>query len=209
MSFSEACAALPTTFGAIFTAEGLPSLFADLSKFPLVLVTIFAFSISDTFDTLGTFIGTGRRSGIFSEEDERAMETSAGFKSKMGQGAVRGCDRHFHRFDLRNIEHDDLCGECFRYRRRRADRSYQCCGRHLFCHQRFSCHLCQRDPVCGNRSGSRCGRIMMTSAFKEIQWDDFSEAVPAFFAGTVHGSLLQHFLRYRFWIYFLLHRKDL
>ena len=25
--------------------------------------------------------------------------------------------------------------------------------------------------------------IMMTSAFKEIQWEDFSEAVPAFFAG--------------------------
>ena len=25
--------------------------------------------------------------------------------------------------------------------------------------------------------------IMMTSAFKEIQWDNFSEAVPAFFAG--------------------------
>ena len=29
-------------------------------------MTIFAFSLSDTFDTIGTFIGTGRRSGIFS-----------------------------------------------------------------------------------------------------------------------------------------------
>ena len=37
VSFTEACAALPTTFGAIFTAEGLPSLFADPAKIPLVL----------------------------------------------------------------------------------------------------------------------------------------------------------------------------
>ena len=46
-------------------------------------MTIFAFSLSDTFDTIGTFIGTGRRSGIFSEEDEATMASSSGFKSKM------------------------------------------------------------------------------------------------------------------------------
>ncbi len=84
VSFTEACSQLPTTFGAIFTSEGLPlPVLAMSSKLPLVLVTIFSFSLSDTFDTIGTFIGTGRRTGIFSEEDERAMETSAGFKSKM------------------------------------------------------------------------------------------------------------------------------
>ena len=83
VSFSEACAALPTTFLAIFTPEGLPSLFADAARLPLAIITIFAFSISDTFDTIGTFIGTGRRAGIFSEEDEKAMENQPGFKSKM------------------------------------------------------------------------------------------------------------------------------
>ena len=83
ISFQDACQQLPTTFGAIFTSAGLPSLFSDMAKLPLVLVTIFAFSISDTFDTIGTFIGTGRRTGIFSDEDERSMETNPGFKSKM------------------------------------------------------------------------------------------------------------------------------
>src|SRR5699024_4469702 len=83
ISFTEACQQLPTTFGAIFTSAGLPSLFSDAAKIPLVLITIFAFSISDTFDTIGTFIGTGRRTGIFSDEDEKAMETKAGFHSKM------------------------------------------------------------------------------------------------------------------------------
>ncbi len=46
-------------------------------------MTIFAFSMSDTFDTLGTFIGTGRRTGIFSAEDEKALENGHGFSSKM------------------------------------------------------------------------------------------------------------------------------
>ena len=83
VSFTDACAALPSTFGAIFTKEGFGSLFTDFSKLPLVLITIFSFSLSDTFDTIGTFIGTGRRTGIFSAEDEAAMESNVGFKSKM------------------------------------------------------------------------------------------------------------------------------
>ena len=83
VSFTEACKALPTTVFAIFKPEGLVSLFTDAAKLPLALITIFSFSITDTFDTIGTFIGTGRKSGIFSAEDEKAMETNAGFKSKM------------------------------------------------------------------------------------------------------------------------------
>jgi AGZA family xanthine/uracil permease-like MFS transporter len=79
ISFSECCAQLPTTFLAIFKEGGITSLFDDASKIPLVLITIFSFSISDTFDTIGTFIGTGRRSGIFSEEDEKAMEEMEGY----------------------------------------------------------------------------------------------------------------------------------
>lgn len=76
-AFSE----LGTTFLAAF--GGMQSLFSDSSRLPLVLMTIFAFSLSDTFDTIGTFIGTGRRTGIFSQEDENALENSTGFSSKM------------------------------------------------------------------------------------------------------------------------------
>jgi len=83
VNFAEALSALPTTFGVIFTAEGLPALFSDAAKLPLVLITIFSFSLSDTFDTIGTFIGTGRRSGIFSAEDEASLESGKGFSSKM------------------------------------------------------------------------------------------------------------------------------
>lgn len=68
---------------AFFGTPGLGSLFADPTRIFMVLITIFAFSLSDTFDTIGTFIGTGRRSGIFDEADEKALSESTGFKSRM------------------------------------------------------------------------------------------------------------------------------
>lgn len=78
-SFSQ----LGEVFGVALGKDGMLSLFSNVEKIPLVLMTIFAFSLSDTFDTIGTFIGTGRRTGIFSAEDQLALENSSGFKSKM------------------------------------------------------------------------------------------------------------------------------
>ncbi len=59
------------------------SLFTNGKQILMTIMTIFAFSFSDTFDTLGTFIGTGRRSGIFSDKDIDEMEHGSGFSSKM------------------------------------------------------------------------------------------------------------------------------
>lgn len=82
--FIDAFKQLPQTFGAIFTKEGFPSLFGEGGvKAVTAIITIFSFSLTDTFDTLGTFIGTGRKTGIFTDEDINGMETSRGFKSKM------------------------------------------------------------------------------------------------------------------------------
>lgn len=83
ISFPEACAALPSTFGVIFTESGLISLFTDPARLPLVLLTVLAFGLCDMFDTIGTLVGTGCRSGIFSDEDMRTMTESKGMKSKM------------------------------------------------------------------------------------------------------------------------------
>ena len=183
VSFSEACAALPTTFGAIFTAEGLPSLFADLSKFPLVLVTIFAFSISDTFDTLGTFIGTGRRSGIFSEEDERAMGTSAGFKSKMDKAlfadAIATSIGSIFGTSNTTTFVESASGIGAGGRTGLTSVVVAIC----FAISAFLATFVSAIPSAATAPALVVVGIMMTSAFKEIQWDDFSEAVPAFFAG--------------------------
>ena len=183
ISFTEACAALPTTFGAIFTAQGLPSLFTDMAKLPLVLITIFAFSISDAFDTIGTFIGTGRRAGIFSEEDEKAMDTSSGFKSKMDKalfadatatsiGAIFGTSN-----TTTFVESASGIGAGGRTGLTSVVVAV------CFAISAFLATFVSAIPMAATAPALVVVGVMMTSAFKEIDWADFSEAVPAFFAG--------------------------
>ena len=183
ISFSEACQQLPTTFGAIFTSEGLGSLFSDVSKIPLVLVTIFSFSISDTFDTIGTFIGTGRRTGIFSDEDEHSMETTPGFKSKMDRalfadatatsiGAILGTSNT-------TTYVESAAGIGAGGRTGLTSVVVAVC----FAVSAFLATFVSAIPFAATAPALVVVGIMMLSAFREIQWDDFSEAVPAFFAG--------------------------
>ena len=182
VSFTEACSALPSTFGAIFTSEGLVSLFSDLSRLPLVLITIFAFSLSDTFDTIGTFIGTGRRSGIFSEEDEKAMDTAPGFKSKMDKalfadatatsiGAIFGTSNT-------TTYVESASGIAAGGRTGLTRIVVAIC----FAISAFLATFVSAIPSAATAPALVVVGIMMTSAFKEIDWPDFSEAVPAFFA---------------------------
>ncbi len=183
VSFSEACTALPTTFGAIFTSEGLGSLFADASKLPLVLITIFSFSVSDTFDTIGTFIGTGRRSGIFSEEDEKTMESSAGFKSKMDKalfadatatsiGAILGTSN-----TTTYVESSAGIGAGGRTGLTSVVVAI------CFAISAFLATFVSAIPYAATSPALVMVGIMMLSAFKDIEWTELEEAVPAFFAG--------------------------
>jgi len=68
---------------SFFGSPGLGSMFSETKNIIPALLVIFAFSLTDTFDTVGTFIGTGRKTGIFDEDDMKALESSSGFKSKM------------------------------------------------------------------------------------------------------------------------------
>ncbi len=184
ISFVDACQQLPTTFGAIFTSDGLPSLFSDLGKLPLVLVTIFAFSMSDTFDTIGTFIGTGRRTGIFSDEDEQAMDTKPGFKSKMDKalfadatatsiGAIFGTSNP-------TTYVESAAGIGAGGRTGLTSVVVAIC----FAISAFLATFVSAIPFAATAPALVVVGIMMMSAFKEIKWDDFEEAVPAFFAGV-------------------------
>ena len=183
VSFTEACKALPTTFCAIFTAEGLPSLFSDMAKLPLVLITIFSFSVSDTFDTIGTFIGTGRRAGIFSDEDEKAMESNPGFKSKMDRalfadatatsiGAIFGTSNT-------TTYVESAAGIGAGGRTGLTSVVVAIC----FAVSAFLATFVSAVPFAATAPALVTVGIMMVSSFKEIQWDDFDEAIPAFFAG--------------------------
>lgn len=183
VSFSEACAALPTTLGVIFTKEGFGSLFSDPSKIPLVLITIFSFSLSDTFDTIGTFIGTGRRSGIFREADIEAAEGLPGFKSKIDRalladatatsiGAILGTSNT-------TTYVESAAGIGVGGRTGLTSLVVALC----FIASAFLSSFVSAIPYAATAPALVAVGIMMLSAFKEINWGDFAEAVPAFFAG--------------------------
>ena len=183
VSFTEACKALPTTVFAILKPEGLVSLFTDAAKLPLALITIFSFSITDTFDTIGTFIGTGRKSGIFSAEDEKAMETNAGFKSKMDKALFA---------DATATSIGALFGTSNTTTYVESAAGIGAGGRTgltsvvvaiCFAISAFLSTFISAIPYAATAPALVIVGIMMLSSFKEINWTDFSDAVPAFFAG--------------------------
>jgi AGZA family xanthine/uracil permease-like MFS transporter len=183
VSFTEAARALPTTFGVIFTGQGLPSLFTNAARLPLVLITIFSFSLSDTFDTIGTFIGTGRRSGIFSAEDEQMMEKSSGFKSKMDKalfadatatsiGAIFGTSNT-------TTYVESAAGIGAGGRTGLTSVVVAIC----FAASAFLSTFVSAIPAAATAPALVVVGIMMLSAFAEINWTEMDDAIPAFFAG--------------------------
>ena len=133
--------------------------------------------------TGGTFIGTGRRAGIFSDEDEQAMETNPGFKSKMDKalfadatatsiGAIFGTSNT-------TTYVESAAGIGAGGRTGLTSVIVALC----FAISAFLATFVSAIPFAATAPALVVVGIMMMSAFKEIQWDDFDEAVPAFFAG--------------------------
>lgn len=187
-NLGQSFAELGTTIGAAFGAEGLGSLFADPSRIPLVLMTIFAFSLSDTFDTIGTFIGTGRRTGIFSDEDMMSLETSSGFKSKMDKalfadsiatsvGAFFGTSN-----TTTYLESAAGIGAGGRTGLTSVVVSF------MFLLSIFLAPIIGIVPAQATAPALILVGIMMMASFADIKWTDLDEAIPAFFA-TVFMAL--------------------
>lgn len=178
---------LGTTFGAAFGAEGMQSLFSDSSKIPQVLMTIIAFSLSDTFDTIGTFIGTGRRTGIFSKEDEEALEDGRGFKTKMDKalfadaiatsiGAIFGTSN-----TTTYVESAAGIGAGGRT----GLTSVVVAA--LFALSSLFSPLIAIVPAQATAPALILVGVMMMASFADINWLDMEEALPAFFASIFMG----------------------
>jgi len=174
---------LGTTFGKAFV--GIGDLFQEPSKLPVALLAIFAFSLTDTFDTIGTFIGTGRRSGIFSDEDLAAIEESKGFKTKMERalfadsiatsiGSIFGTSNTTTYVEsAAGIEAGGRTGLT----------SVTVAVLFLLCI--FISPVVGIIPSEATAPALVIVGIMMAGAFKNINWEDLSEAIPAFFAAVV------------------------
>ncbi len=182
-SIGSAFAALGNVFGKALT-EGVPSLFSNASRLPVVLTTIFAFSLSDTFDTIGTFIGTGRRTGIFSAEDENALENGKGFSSRMDKalfadsiatsiGALLGTSNTTTYIEsAAGIEEGGRTGLT------------AVVVALLFVASIVLFPFFALVPAAATGPILVIVGILMASSFADINWSDFAEAVPAFFAAA-------------------------
>lgn len=187
VTLSEAFQDLKECFLVIFTPEGLPSLFADSAKIPLVLMTIFAFSITDTFDTIGTFIGTGKASGIFTEEEIQKMQNQSGFSTRLDKalfadsiatsvGALFGTSN-----TTTFVESAAGIGAGGRTGLTSVVTAL------MFALCIFITPLASVVPAQATSAALIIVGVMMVSSFTEIDWHDLEEAIPAFFASVFMG----------------------
>jgi len=186
-SLGNAFSELGTTFGAAFGNEGMISLFTDVARLPLVIMTIFAFSLSDIFDTIGTFIGTGRKTGIFSAEDELALDNSTGFKTKMDKALFA---------DAIATSAGALFGTSNTTTYVESAAGIAAGGRTgltsvvvavLFLLTSFFSPLVAIVPTQATSASLILVGVMMMSSLLEINWDNLEEAIPAFFASIFMG----------------------
>lgn len=168
-----------------FFALDLGGLFADPGKIFLVLTTILAFSLSDTFDTIGTFIGTGRKSGIFDDKDEADLFQGKGFKSKMDKALFA---------DATATSIGALLGTSNTTTYVESAAGIGAGGKtgltSVFTAALFLIALVFA-PVAGIVPGAATAPaliivgILMMESFGKIEWGDFEEALPAFFTAVV------------------------
>jgi AGZA family xanthine/uracil permease-like MFS transporter len=189
--FAQFFGSIGTAFNQMFTVtagaaiKGFGTLFSNAGRLPMVFLAIFAFSLSDTFDTIGTFIGTGRRSGIFSEDDFNALENSKGFKTKMEKALFA---------DSTATSVGALLGTSNTTTYIESAAGIEAGGRtgltSVFTALFFL--LCillspvvRVVPAVATAPALIIVGIMMAGSFKEVNWSDFGEAVPAFFAAVL------------------------
>ena len=165
---------------AFFGDIGFKSLFSS-GRGIQVIIVVFAFSLTDTFDTIGTFIGAGRKTGIFDNNDERAMSESKGFKSKMDRalfadstatsiGALFGTSN-----TTTYIESASGISEGGRT----GLTSVVVAALFVVCLPLVA--IFGMAPAAATAPALIIVGIMMAESFKGIRWDEIEEAIPAFF----------------------------
>ena len=171
-----------TTFGAAFGPKGFGSLFAHSNRIIEVLMTVLAFSLTSIFDPIGTFIGTGRATGIFSDEDLKEMENSHGFSSKMDKalfadmiatpiGAIFGTSNT-------TVFVESAAGIGAGGRTGLTSVVVAI----MFAISSLFLPLLSIVPTQATAPILIIVGMMMLGSFKQIHWNDLSEAIPAFFA---------------------------
>jgi len=182
-SVGEAWGAYMQWFGTPIT-KGLPEVFSNIKNLIPTLIGILSFSLSDLFDTIGTFIGTGKVSGIFSEEDLSNMEQTKGMSSKMDRALFA---------DAIATPIGAVIGTSSTTTYVESAAGIGAGGRTGLVSVIVAICFLLSMPFAGFVSGIPSAAtapalivvaVMMMAPLKEIEWDNLEEAIPATFASV-------------------------
>ena len=168
-------------FGVAIGPKGLGALFTDTARLPQTFMAILAFSSTDIFDTIGTLIGTGEKVGIVAssgENHESERLDKALYSDLIGTsiGAIAGTS---------NVTTyvESAAGIGAGGRTGLTALVVAIC----FAISSFFSPLLAIVPTVATAPILIVVGIMMLGSLKNIEWDDLTEAIPAFFTSIFMG----------------------
>lgn len=168
-------------FGVAVGPKGLGALFTDTARLPQTFMAILAFSLTDIFDTIGTLIGTGEKVGIVAssgENHESERLDKALYSDLIGTsiGAIAGTS---------NVTTyvESAAGIGAGGRTGLTALVVATC----FAISSFFSPLLAIVPTVATAPILIVVGIMMLGSLKNIEWDDLTEAIPAFFTSIFMG----------------------
>ena len=168
-------------FGVAIGPKGLGALFTDTARLPQTFMAILAFSLTDIFDAIGTLIGTGEKVGIVAssgENHESERLDKALYSDLIGTsiGAIAGTS---------NVTTyvESAAGIGAGGRTGLTALVVAIC----FAISSFFSPLLAIVPTVATAPILIVVGIMMLGSLKNIEWDDLTEAIPAFFTSIFMG----------------------
>lgn len=167
-------------FGQALGSGGIISLFKNHSLFAIIPI-ILAFSLTDVFDTVGTFIGTGRKSGIFSNKDQDSLEEGTGLSSRLERGLFADAIATMTGavFGTSNVTTFVESSAGIEAGGRTGLTSLVTAG--LFLLSIIVAPVIGLVPSAATAPALIIVGILMSSSFVDIEWAKFEVAIPAFF----------------------------
>ncbi|MDD5657563.1 MAG: NCS2 family permease, partial [Elusimicrobia bacterium] len=155
------------------------------SRWKELMPVMLAFSLTDTFDTVGTLLGAGRRTGIFDQADAAALRRGSGFSSKLDRalfadsiatsfGALLGTS---------NVTTYVESAAGIGAGGRTGLASVVTAG--LFLLALFLAPLALMIPAAATAPALIVVGILMMEAAGRVRWHELEEALPAFFTAVL------------------------
>lgn len=175
---------LPPDIAPTFFKLDIAGLFSDPTQLFKILALILTFSLADTFDTIGTFLGTGRKSGIFDQMDEEALQKGKGFSSKLDKALFA---------DATATSVGALLGTSNTTTYVESAAGIAAGGRTgltsaivglLFLLSLFISPIALMVPSAATAPALIVVGILMAESLGKIKWDEIEESIPAFFTAV-------------------------